>query len=184
MTLKLSTLIILMLFAGFHNAAQLKRVDAIKTESSMTYFLTHPMHEIEAVSKEVESSIEMDMTSRSITGVSVRIDVTSFNSGNSNRDSHAMEVIDALTYPEVQFNSTHIQQKGDSVNATGELTFHGITHEVDVRGVMMWSEQKLVITGGFEISLTAFKIDRPSLLFIPANDTLRFSFKQVYPLQN
>ncbi|HTP12644.1 MAG TPA: YceI family protein, partial [Bacteroidota bacterium] len=43
--------------------------------------------------------------------MTVRVDVTTFDSGNSNRDSHAMEVVDALTYPDVQFTSTSVVQR-------------------------------------------------------------------------
>jgi hypothetical protein len=39
------------------------------------------------------------------------------------------------------------------------------------------------VDGSFELSLAAFKIDRPSLLMIPVEDTLSFSFAAVFGLE-
>ena len=107
--------------------------------------------------------------------MSAQVDVTTFDSGNSNRDSHAMEVIDAITYPEVNFSSTSIVQTGDSVHVKGKLIFHGVTKDVDIAGTSTWSNNKLLLQGGFAVSLTAFNIERPSLLLIPVEDALSFN---------
>ena len=113
-----------------YSTAQTKQVDCLKNESSVTYLLSHPLHHMESTSKEIDCRAEIDTAKDEIKTVSAQIDVTTFNSGNSNRDSHAMEVIDAITYPDVKFSSTAIVQNGDSLKATGILTFHGVTKEV------------------------------------------------------
>jgi polyisoprenoid-binding protein YceI len=159
---------------------QTKRLEAEKKESEITYKLTHPLHEIEAVSKDVSCWIDMDVNKKVIQKAFVQVPVTTFNSGNSNRDSHAMEVIDAISYPDVRFTSTNIAQKGDSLMITGKLTFHGITKIVNIAAAENWKNNKLMITGNFDISLTAFKIERPSLMMIPVKDDLQFSFEQVF----
>jgi len=136
-------------------------------ESSITYQLTHPLHEIESTSKDSHCVISVDVEKKEITQVSVQVDVTTFNSGNSSRDSHAMEVIDALSYPEANFTSTNIAQYGDSLKISGKLTFHGITKDIRITATSKWTNNKLIVNGKFEISLTAFKVERPSLLKIP-----------------
>ena len=110
------------------------------------------------------------------------MEVTTFNSGNSSRDSHAMEVIDALSFPDSRFTSSSIIQKGDSLKVYGKLTFHGITKDIVISAATKWSNNKLVVNGNFEISLTAFKVDRPSLLLIPVKDALKFSLTEVFNL--
>jgi hypothetical protein len=47
-----------------------------------------------------------------------------------------------------------------------------------------WKSDKLEVRGGFVLSLTAFKIERPSLLMIPVQDALRFSFVAVFGLRS
>ncbi len=45
-----------------------------------------------------------------------------------------------------------------------------------------WSGNKLEVDGKFDLSLTAFKVERPTLLFMPVNDLLKFKFKEVFDL--
>jgi polyisoprenoid-binding protein YceI len=163
--------------------AQTKQFQAVKQESFITYQLTHPLHEVESTSKDANCTIEMDPGSKQVKKVSVRVDVTTFNSGNSNRDSHAMEVIDALSFPEAIFNSSSISQKGDSLKVYGKLTFHGITKDITINAKPNWSGDKLIVNGNFEISLTAFNVERPSLLLIPVKDALKFTLTQVFNLK-
>jgi polyisoprenoid-binding protein YceI len=124
--------------------------------------------------------LDVDLARKEIKHASAQVDVTTFDSGNSNRDSHAMEVIDAITYPAVAFTSDSIIQHGDSLTMTGNLTFHGITRDIVVGAITTWSPNKLIIEGGFAISLTAFNVERPSLLLVPVKDTLKFSVNAAF----
>lgn len=173
------------LISGSGAIAQSRFIDAVKDESFATYKLVHPLHEVESTSKVVAFRIEFDSTVDHIKAISASADVTSFDSGNSNRDSHAMEVIDAITYPDVTFQSTAVRSSGDSLTVSGKLTFHGVTNDVVASLTRQWSPDKARVEfdGGFPVSLTAFKIDRPSLLMIPVEDTLRFTLKAVFNLK-
>jgi polyisoprenoid-binding protein YceI len=172
-------LLVLVSFAG----AQWKSVEIIKKESSITYLLSHPLHHIEATSHDIVCRLEIDPAKKEIRMASVEIDVTTFDSGNSNRDSHAMEVIDAITYPDVQFTSTSITQHGDSLQVFGKLTFHGVTKDIMISAATTWSETKLLVQGNFDLSLTDFKIERPSLLMIKVDDTLKFTLNAVFNIE-
>jgi polyisoprenoid-binding protein YceI len=163
--------------------AQVKTVNSIKGESSATYLLVHPMHEVEATSKEVVYTASLNPGTKSIQAVTAAVDVTSFDSGNSNRDSHAMEVVDAMSFPEVTFASTSIVPQGNSLIVGGKLTFHGVTNDVTATAIPEWGSDKLVVHATMPISLTAFKVERPSLLFIPVHDTLRFTLTAAFPLK-
>ncbi len=163
--------------------AQVKTVTSIKGESSATYLLVHPMHEIEATSKDVVYTISLNPDTKSIQTVSADVDVTTFDSGNSNRDSHAMEVVDALSFPEVTFISTSIVPQGNFLIISGKLTFHGVTNDVTARAVPEWGSDKLIVHATMPISLTSFKVERPSLLFVPVHDTLKFTLIAAFPLK-
>jgi polyisoprenoid-binding protein YceI len=178
--MKFSLLFVLFLFLPAVGSAQARHLDLAKEESSVTYRIVHPLHKIEAISKDVQYLLDADPSTKEIKRVVAQVDVTTFESGNSNRDSHAMEVIDALTFPEVTFTSTSIAQAGDSVYVTGKLTFHGVTKEVVIAALLKWSENKLTVQGSFNVSLTAFNIERPSLLLIPVEDALSFSLVGVF----
>ncbi len=151
-----------------------------RKESSVTYTIVHPLHTFSAVSRSADGRLAVDTATREITSVEVAVDVTSFDSGNSNRDSHAMEVVDALTYPEARFSSTSVVQHGDSVTATGTLLFHGQSREIMIPGHVESSANLLRVRGNFAINMKSFGLEPPSLLLMPVQDTVRFSIDAVF----
>jgi polyisoprenoid-binding protein YceI len=167
--------------AGVGRSGEPIKLTAATGPSYLKYKIVHPMHEFESVSKEVTCTIEMDDSSRTIRTAFFSADVTSFDSGNSNRDSHAMEVLDALTYPTVSFQSTSIQASGNEFHVSGDLTFHGQTHPVIFAATSAAAGDTLAVTGGADISMAAFGIDRPSLLLMPVQDTIRILFQMMFP---
>jgi polyisoprenoid-binding protein YceI len=163
--------------------AQVRHLKERNEESSMTYRMVHPLHRIASTSKDVVYDLEADTGTKEFKRVAGWVDVTTFDSGNSNRDSHAMEVIDAIDYPDAEFEGTGFVQKGDSLIITGKITFHGVTREITSGAVSRWSEGRLEVDGSFDLSLAAFNIERPSLLMIPVEDRLSFSFVAVFGLE-
>jgi hypothetical protein len=161
-------------------SAQPRIVEALKGESWIAYRLVHPLHVIDAKSTSPVYRVGLDPATKEIKSVAAEVEVMSFNSGNSNRDSHAMEVVDALTYPEVIFTSTAVVQKEDSLFVTGKLTFHGVTKEITMDGTASWQPNRVDVHGAFTIGLTEFKIDRPSLLMIPVEDKLTFTLASAF----
>ncbi len=155
--------------------AQTRSARTIADKSWVTYRLVHPLHVIDATSRAVQFQARVDPDKKEISSVSASVDVTTFDSGNSNRDSHAMEVVDALTYPDVQFASISVAEHNDSIIVTGNLTFHGITKAVTMKGIARWSAAEVDVNGAFDLSLTEFKIERPALLLIPVEDKLSFT---------
>ena len=155
---------------------------AIRGESFLKYHLIHPFHEVDGVSKEVDCRVEVDDATGAIRSASFSADVSTFDSGNSNRDSHALEVLDALTYPMVSFQSTDVVTTGHDLRVSGNLTFHGRTHPIAFPATVDSNASKLTVRGTATVSLTAFEIERPSLLMIPVRDSLEISFAMVFPL--
>ena len=66
--------------------AQVKRYEANKQYSWITYKITHPLHEVEATSKNCLCLINADVKAKQVKQVLFMVAVTSFSSGNSNRD--------------------------------------------------------------------------------------------------
>ncbi len=171
-------LVFLLNFAACHAVVgQELSVKWLKDSTAVSYKLVHPLHLIEATSKEVTFDMRIDTTRKEITSVSASVDVTTFDSGNSSRDSHAMEVVDAITYPDVVFKSTGVRAHGDTCSITGSLSFHGITKTIIAEILPIWSANRMHVNGYFGFTLSDFKIERPSLLMIPVKDTLTFTLK-------
>ncbi|MGH3898201.1 MAG: YceI family protein [Pseudonocardiaceae bacterium] len=64
--------------------------------------------------------------------VTVDIDVNSFDTGNAQRDEHirSADFLHAAQHPTMTYRSTGVRRDGDDITVDGELTVHGITHQV------------------------------------------------------
>ena len=169
--LNLKTFLIAGLLALPWNA-HAKTYQAIKGESHISYHLHHPMHEIESGSKDFDCTVDLN-SDTAHSKIHVKASVISFSSGNSNRDSHMMEVMDAIKYPFVEFTSDSVRHETAGYRVFGRLTFHGVKHNVDFSVAPIYLKDRVEIKGDFTVKLSDYKIDRPSLLFVPTADDLQ-----------
>ncbi len=179
--MKRSGLLLITLLLGFSLLAQNKvKVSNVKEESSITYAMNHPLHAWTGESKEINSVILTDDARSTIYQVAVSAKVSTFDSKNANRDSHMMEVTEALKYPNVTFVSSSVTIEGGDFTSTGTMTFHGISQPVALKGKFAKEGNKLTFTGDFQLKMTQFKVDPPSLMGISTNDDFKLNFKVVY----
>ncbi len=168
----------MMVVSGF---AQNKiKVNAVKEESSIVYSMKHPLHEWTGESKEINSILLMDEAKTTIYQVAVSAKLSTFDSKNANRDSHMMEVTEALKYPSVTYVSSSVTIDGSDFTSSGNMTFHGVSQPVAVKGKLTKEGNKLIFSGDFSLKMTQFKIDPPSLMGISTNDDFKLEFKVTY----
>ena len=167
------SLAVLALAAGA--AAEAKVYEAIKGESSLSYGMVHPMHHITGVSRDFLCKVDLSPDTLS-SQIKVSAAISSFDSKNSSRDSHAMEMVEAMKYPNVEFASSAVKPEGDGYLVSGNLTFHGITRPVSFHVTPKSANGKVEILGEFAVKLSDFKVERPTLLFVPTEDKLTIRF--------
>ena len=63
----------------------------------------------------------------------------------------------------------------------GDLNFHGQIKAVHFPAELKVNGDVMTVTGTANVSLTAYGIERPSLLLVPVEDTLRISFQMTFP---
>lgn len=173
---------VLLFFASSFNWAG-RKITADKANSSITYSMTHPMHDWEGVSKDINCVIVYNDETKQIEQVAAVLKVDSFDSGNSNRDSHAIEAMEGLKFPKVSFSSNNIKQDGVNILATGTLSFHGVAKPVTIKGTAKESGGKLVVDADFNFQLTDFKVERPSLFGVKTDDLVKMKLKVVFALK-
>lgn len=156
------------------------KVNCVKEESSITYAMNHPLHAWTGESKDINSIILTDEAKTTIFQVAVSAKLSSFDSKNANRDSHMMEVTEALKFPNVTYVSTSVTVDGNDFTSSGTLTFHGISQPVAMKGKLARDGNKLTFTGNFNLKMTQFKVEPPSLMGINTNDDFKLEFKVVY----
>lgn len=154
-----------------------RKLMADKKLSSVTYTMHHPLHTWDGVSHDVNGAILYNDDSKQIESVAVAIKVASFDSKDANRDSHALEVLDGIRYPNVTFVSQQIKTGADgSLTAVGKLTFHGVTKPQTLTATRTDAGNLLTINGAFDVNMTDFSIERPAMLGMKTDDTIKFKF--------
>ena len=157
-----------------------KIIQADKTLSSIQYSVNHPLHSATAVSDDFICNIDYNVDLHQVDKVGVAIKVSTFDSKNSNRDSNAMEAVEALKYPYVKFISSSVTSSPGKLEIMGDLTFHGIANEIFFIAEQKTEADKLTVQGSFTISLDAFKVERPGLLGMKIDDEVKVEFTAVF----
>ena len=109
--------------------------------------------------------------------IAILTKVEDFDSGNSNRDSHALEILESLKYPQIRFYSNNILVKNDEVEIFGKLTFFGKSVEKKINSQIILNDNQIILSGKFDLILSDFQIKLPSFLGVKIDDIVKISFK-------
>ena len=141
-------------------------------QSTLTYHVSHPLHVSEGVShaargKGVCHDGQCDFL--------IAVAVKSFDSGDSNRDLHMVQVTRGAEFPIVTVRTRLPESAASSatINADLEIQFAGQTAQykkVPFKVETQGSETH--ITGTIPATLADFKIDPPSLLTMPVKNDI------------
>ncbi len=149
-----------------------------QASSSITYTMKHKLHTWDGTSKQV--NVASKWNEDKLEQISVLAKVSSFNSGLSSRDSHMIEVLDALAIPNITFSSTSIKYNGAEILTTGKLQFHGVTKEVQFIVRAKKENNQWLYEGEFPVLLESFNVERPSLLFVKTDNSMNIKFSLVF----
>ncbi len=141
-------------------------------QSILTYHVSHPLHQIDGVShaakgKGVCHAGQCDFL--------IAVPVKSFDSGDSNRDLHMLQVARGGQFPMVTVR-THLPETAagsSTIHADLEIEFSGQTarySQIAFQLAIEGAEAKL--SGTIPATLTDFKIDPPSLLALPVKNEI------------
>jgi polyisoprenoid-binding protein YceI len=93
------------------------------------------------------------------------------------------QVLETGKYPEITFNSTKIEATKNSdtqyqAKIWGDLTLHGVTHNVLINAQLTFDDRALRARGEFSLKMTDYSIKPPSVAggTITVKDTLKFNF--------
>lgn len=152
--------------------------------STLTYTLKHPMHTVVGVHAQPQCTVALPEGAAADSvgaSLSCRAAVSGFDSGNENRDSHMLETVEALDYPEVAFSGKTTERTSTGWKVSGSLTFHGTTRPLQMELRSDATNGQLRLCGSFDIRLEDFAIERPRLLFVPVAESLRVDVDLLAP---
>lgn len=125
----ISGLLAAMLFATAASAGQWN-ID--QAHSSVGFKIRHFFNKVSGEFGAFEGSIHFDPGNPAAASVEATIQAASVDTGSENRDKHLRsgDFFDVETHPTITFKSDKVEQQGDQLIATGNLTMNGVTRPV------------------------------------------------------
>jgi polyisoprenoid-binding protein YceI len=115
----------------------------------------------------------------SVTAATIDVDVASIATDSGNRDGYFRDdAMEASTYPTATFVLTQpidagVPADGDveTVEATGDLTMHGVTQSVTVSLQAALSGEGVQISGSVPVTFSDYGVEAPSFGFVQVEDS-------------
>jgi hypothetical protein len=152
--------------------------------STLTYHVSHPLHESEGVSHEARGKGVCHVGECDFL---IAVPVKSFDSGDTNRDLHMIQVVRGGEFPVVTVRA-HLPESaaaGREIRADMEVAFAGTTVTFKQVALDQSTENGATrITGTIPATLAAFKIDPPTLLAIPVKNEIPVRVDMTWRRQN
>ncbi len=141
-------------------------------QGTLTYHVSHPLHQFDGVSRAARSK---GVCHDGQCDFLIAVPVKSFDSGDSNRDLHTLQVTRGAEFPivTVRTRMPEAASASPTINLDLEVQFAGQTFEykqVPFQRVVQGNETR--ITGTIPAKLADFKIDPPSLLTMPIKNEI------------
>ena len=171
--LKIFFLIIILSRLTYGQSDQL-RVNT--NESYIKYEGDHLLHSWEGTNNKVNGLAVLDSKNKSLQKLAILLYVRDFDSQNSGRDAHALEVLEALKYPEIKFYSESIKIDNENLIINGIFDFHGKQIKKTFPASYKNQDSKWIIFGEFKLTPTDFDINLPSFLSIKMEDLLEIKY--------
>ena len=153
--------------------------------SEVVYHLVHKLHKVDGRTHRVDGRAALTPDGRA--QVELRLPPDSFDSGNVNRDAHMKEVLEVAKYPTLELKALC---NGLKLPAAGQTQIVPCKAQVDLHGNKQLLDIKVEITSNpdgsirgvthFPVSLDAFKIERPSLMFVKVDDAVEIDAKLLF----
>ena len=153
----------------------------LKSENSqILYKARHLLHPWEGVNTQVKAIAKINTEDQTFEELAVLTLVRDFDSKNTGRDAHALEVLEALSYPEVRFYANSFQMERDSIQIQGTLDFHGVSKPLSAKAYLLKEKKQWILTGKFKIQPTAFGVTLPSFMLVKMEDELLFEYRLIF----
>ena len=104
--------------------------------SDLSFSIRHFVSRVRGSFGQWSGTIVVDTTDVTRGSVDVTIQAASIDTQNENRDNdlRSANFFDVTKYPTITFRSTKVEGKPDDLTVTGDLTMHGVTRPVVLKG--------------------------------------------------
>ncbi len=148
------------------------------SRSEISYNGVHLLHEWTGVNKKLVGLMQTNQGQLEMIAVSAK--VADFDSGNENRDAHALELLDVFDFPNVRFLAKKFTRNGQNVVMDGVLQFRGVSRDISVTMNIAPEENQYKVFGAFTVQPSLFNMPLPSFMLKEIDDALDISVSLIF----
>ena len=143
------------------------------------------MHPIHGEAEGLEGSVEANLADGRIDlsegpRIQIELPVEKLQSGKRLEDAEMMRRIDSRRFPKIRGQTTEFKENGGRYQVRGDLTFHGVTRQVEGEiTISAPDERSLVIEGEQIFDIRDFGVDPPKILMLKVHPDVRVRVKVV-----
>lgn len=173
-------IIFFLLISAYSNCQKISQEKWILSseQSYISYEGKHILHEWSGKSKNVKGILIMENNQPVKTAIISAI--KDFDSGNSSRDSHAMEILETLLFPDVSFFGDTFTKKSEIFNILGKIKLHSIEKKINVSGEWKETNKKIILKGNFRVKPSDFEINLPDFMLVKMENNLDIEYELIF----
>jgi polyisoprenoid-binding protein YceI len=142
-------------------------------DGAITYVVVHKLHQVRGTSRKLEGLAKIQPAGPTL--VQVRVPLASFDSGNSNRDSHMREATHEAAHPYVEVKGTMPALKlplggSTEVPLDARVELNGESERQTIPVTLSPEGSGIRAKFSFPVSLDAHHVERPELLLVKVED--------------
>ncbi len=161
-----------------NTSQQVQKWNLDPSRSEISYTGVHLLHQWTGVNKKLVGLMQTNQDHLEMIAVSGK--VADFDSGNENRDAHALELLEVFDFPNVRFLAKKFTSNGQKVVMDGVLQFRGVNRDISVIMNIEKVENQYKVFGDFIVQPTLFNMPLPSFMLKDIDDAFDISVSLMF----
>ena len=133
-------------------------------KSFISYDGEHFLHSWSGKNEKIRGVIIENTGEEKFEQIALAMFVKDFDSGNGNRDSNMLELLEVINFPKIEYYSNKILLVKDKISFSGILNFHGISKDLSIKSEIKKTDNKIILSGEFRVSLVDHDVELPTFM--------------------
>lgn len=149
-------------------------------DSFISYDGEHFLHSWSGKNEIIRGVIIENLEEKKFKQIALAMFVKDFDSGNGNRDSNMLEILEVIKFPKIEYYSNRISLDKDKILFSGNLNFHGISRDLNITSEIKKTKNILVLSGEFNFSLVDHNVKLPSFMMRSINKDVLIKYQLIF----
>lgn len=134
---------------------------------------------IDPFSENINSTLTIKDKLDTIKG-EISLKTLSLHSSNKDRDEHMYKVLHAKDFATITYKISEIRKVDDAYEISGILTLNKQKRIVSSKAQIVQKNNHIILDGNFNIKLTSFNIEPPTMFFLTVRDQIDITYHLDY----